>query len=640
MHYRREVDGLRSVAVLPVILFHAGFDVFSGGYVGVDVFFVISGYLITSILISDLERGDFSIARFYERRARRILPALFVVMLACLPFAWMWMLPSDLKDFAQSLIAVVFFASNILFQRESGYFAADAELKPLLHTWSLAVEEQYYLIFPVFLLLTWRFGRNRVFWAVAASAALSFVLCEWWWRDSPSAIFYLAPARAWELLAGSLVAFYLQGRAQPSSNALSLAGLALILYAIFAFDETTPFPGVYAVAPVLGSALIILFAGERTLVARLLSVKPLVGIGLISYSAYLWHQPLFAFARIRSVSEPSEALMGALAVAALLLAWATWLFVETPFRRRPAPLLPSRRQVFIASGAAGAVFAAIGVAGHVGQGFHGRFNLDKAFLDHFENSAPAHEFLHRADLFRHYRDECNFFIHDIENYEGVRESVPDSCTVPQDPAKPTILIWGDSHAQHLHPGVEVVAGGRWNLLQVATSGCRPQLLSNPMREICARSNKAALDAVAAARPEIVLIGSIGMWDIAALNGIAAHLQGLGVKTVLVSGPPPHWRPSLPFLLASRDLGLGNRAWRGVDLAYVEYNERLVSAAAEEGSAFAVLDLMSALCDEAGCLTHIGEDRREGITSFDYGHLMPVASRLAAEATLRPFLGGR
>jgi peptidoglycan/LPS O-acetylase OafA/YrhL len=163
MKYRREIDGLRAIAVIPVILFHAGFDMFSGGYVGVDVFFVISGYLITGILLDELERGDFSIARFYERRARRILPALFFVILACLPFAYMWMLPSQLKDFSQSVVSVVFFSSNVLFWQEHGYFAAAAELKPLLHTWSLAVEEQYYLILPVFLLLLWRFGRTRVF---------------------------------------------------------------------------------------------------------------------------------------------------------------------------------------------------------------------------------------------------------------------------------------------------------------------------------------------------------------------------------------------------------------------------------------------------------------------------------------------
>jgi peptidoglycan/LPS O-acetylase OafA/YrhL len=192
MIYRREIDGLRAVAVVPVILFHAGLSLFSGGYVGVDVFFVISGYLITSIFIGE----DFSIARFYERRARRILPALFFVMLCCVPFAWMWMLPSELKDFSESVVAVVFLASNVLFWREEEYFAPAAELKPLLHTWSLAVEEQFYLLFPIFLLLAWRFGRNRVFWSICLIGAISLAASEWGWRNNPSANFYLAPTRA------------------------------------------------------------------------------------------------------------------------------------------------------------------------------------------------------------------------------------------------------------------------------------------------------------------------------------------------------------------------------------------------------------------------------------------------------------
>lgn len=334
MIYRREIDGLRAVAVVPVILFHAGLTLFSGGYVGVDVFFVISGYLITSILIGELEQGDFSIARFYERRARRILPALFFVMLCCIPFAWMWMLPGELKDFSQSVVAVVFFASNILFWREEGYFAPAAELKPLLHTWSLAVEEQYYMLFPIFLLLAWRFGRNRVFWSICVIAAISLAASEWGWRNRPSANFYLAPTRAWELLAGSMSAFWLSNREQRANNLLSLIGLALIVFAIFYYDDATPFPSAYAFTPVLGAVLIIVFGGTGTWTAKLLSMPGFVGIGLISYSAYLWHQPLFAFARIRSILDPSPYLMATLAPSSLLLAYLSWRYVEKPFRNR------------------------------------------------------------------------------------------------------------------------------------------------------------------------------------------------------------------------------------------------------------------------------------------------------------------
>lgn len=374
MIYRREIDGLRAVAVVPVILFHAGVGLFSGGYVGVDIFFVISGYLITSILIDELEKGDFSILRFYERRARRILPALFFVMLCCVPFALMWMMPSQLSDFSQSIAAVTLFVSNILFWSQEGYFAPAAELKPLLHTWSLAVEEQYYLVFPVFLMLLWRFGRTRVFWMVAAVALVSLVASEWGWRHKPSANFYLAPTRAWELLAGSLCAFWLVGRAQRTNNWLSLLGLLMILYAIFRYDDLTPFPSVYALVPVMGAALIILFGGKGTWTAQLLEHRSFVGIGLISYSAYLWHQPLFAFARIRSSVAPAPSLLLALALLSLVLAYFSWRYIETPFRKGRSTILPTRRAVFAARGMMGSGLLAIGLTGCLSGGLPSRFS--------------------------------------------------------------------------------------------------------------------------------------------------------------------------------------------------------------------------------------------------------------------------
>jgi len=374
MRYRREIDGLRAVAVLPVILFHAGVDAFGGGFVGVDVFFVISGYLITSILIEELGKGRVSLLRFYERRARRILPALFFVMLACLPFAYFWMPPVQLKDFAQSLIAVVFFASNVLFWLEVGYFAAAAELKPLLHTWSLAVEEQYYLLFPLVLFFLWRYGRKAAFLGVIALALLSFLLAEWAWRTMPNAGFYLSPTRAWELLAGSICAFLTVGKVARSNEILSGTGLALILFAVLAYDATIPSPSVYMLVPVIGTVLVILYASDGNLAGRLLSLPLLVGIGLISYSAYLWHQPLFAFARLYSVKEPDQGLMAFLVVATLLLAWATWAWVEQPFRRSSDPLIRTRAGVFLSSGLAGVAFLGLGLAGQLGQGFPSRYD--------------------------------------------------------------------------------------------------------------------------------------------------------------------------------------------------------------------------------------------------------------------------
>ena len=434
MIYRKEIDGLRTVAVLPVILFHAGVTIFSGGYVGVDIFFVISGYLITTILIGEMGEKNFSIAKFYERRARRILPALFVVILCCVPFAWLWMMPDELQNFAQSIIAVVFFSSNILFWREEGYFAPAAESKPLLHTWSLAVEEQYYVVFPILLLLMWRFGRKNLLATIWAMALVSFASSCWASFASPSANFYLAPTRAWELLAGSICAFHLQDKGPKENNLLSLLGLLLILFAIFFYDDSTPFPGVYALVPILGATAIILYGSSETWVGKFLSNRLFVGIGLISYSAYLWHQPLFAFARIRSVDEPSLAIMLLLAAISMLLAYFSWRYVERPFRKGGNSVLKSRGAVFTASGIACSILLGIGMIGHLGGGFQSRFN-----------EMPLKFILAKKDTSNR---SCLF------NFNSSEISHPmKSCTNSRD-GNVDVLLIGDSHMWSISDEIE------------------------------------------------------------------------------------------------------------------------------------------------------------------------------------------
>ena len=367
MKYRPEINGLRAFAVVPVILFHAGFELFSGGFIGVDVFFVISGYLITNILIEDIENNRFSFVKFYEQRARRILPALFFVMLVCIPFAWMWMLPDQLKAFSQSIVATSLFVSNVLFWKKSGYFDVSSEEKPLIHTWSLAVEEQYYLLFPIFLFLMWRFGKNRVFWTIVALAIISLAISEWGWRNAEIPNFYLAPSRAWEIFAGSIAAFTIQKYGVRKNNILSLIGLAAILFSIFAYDERTPFPSVYALVPVVGTVLLVLFADKETLVAKILSAKVFVGIGLISYSAYLWHQPLFAFSRLNKIEQPSMMLMSVYSCAVIVLAIISWKFVEQPFRKKRYQYI-ERKPIFVLSSIAVIMMVLIGYIGHYTNG--------------------------------------------------------------------------------------------------------------------------------------------------------------------------------------------------------------------------------------------------------------------------------
>jgi peptidoglycan/LPS O-acetylase OafA/YrhL len=376
MDYRREIDGLRALAVLPVILFHAGFKTFSGGFVGVDVFFVISGYLITSIIISELRRGEFSLVSFYERRARRILPSLFIVIFCSFVFAWLWLLPRDILKFSDSLAAVVLFVSNHLFSNQSGYFDTSAEFKPLLHTWSLSVEEQFYLLFPLLLVFTWRLKRTWLVAILVTIFCLSLATAQFSLLPKQSATFFLLPARAWELFIAAFVALY-SSKNRPNHLNRSIAevggliGLSLVTYAIFFFNSTIPFPGFYALVPTLGTALIILCVSPATLLGKVMGNRLLVGIGLVSYSAYLWHQPLFAFAKLRRLETPSQIFLTGLAFVAMLLAYVTWRFVETPFKDKT---LFTRKKIFTLTASFSMSFFAIGLAGHLTDGFSHRFD--------------------------------------------------------------------------------------------------------------------------------------------------------------------------------------------------------------------------------------------------------------------------
>ncbi|TIO29587.1 acyltransferase family protein [Mesorhizobium sp.] len=358
MKYRREIDGLRTIAVLPVILFHAGVPSFTGGFVGVDVFFVISGYLITSLIMADEVAGRFSIVNFYERRARRILPALFLMLLLTMPFAVWLMLPSDLNSYWESVVSVLTFTANFHFWHASGYFGGEAEMKPLLHTWSLAVEEQFYVFFPLVLVLVDRLNRRLVLPALLLGTVVSLALAAYLVPLKPTPAFYLLPTRAWELFIGAMLSFAPPPKRGRPGDALGLVGLAMILYAVVAFGEGTPVPSLPMLVPTLGTALVLHFARAGTPTGRLLGLPLLVGLGLVSYSAYLFHQPMFAFARLYAATQPPLAVMCLLGLLAVLAGYLSWRYVERPFRDRR---MTSPRQILAFSVAAGCVLLAVGL---------------------------------------------------------------------------------------------------------------------------------------------------------------------------------------------------------------------------------------------------------------------------------------
>ncbi|MEZ0244668.1 MAG: acyltransferase family protein [Sphingomonas sp.] len=361
--YRPEIDGLRAIAVGAVILDHASFAWIPGGFLGVDIFFVISGYLITGILLNDLAGGNFSFARFYERRVRRILPALLVMMLLTIPAALLLMIPSDLTEYGQSVAATTLFANNVLLTGTANYFATFSDFKPLIHTWSLGVEEQYYLLVPLLMWVAWRVAGKRGIWAGAAVATLgSFLLCLALahWRHNP-ANFFLLTSRAWELGAGALAVMAeprLRAAAGKAGPVLALAGLASSVAPLFLFVQSMKLPNWPSAVPVAGACLLLVFARAGEPAARLLSLRPLVWLGLISYSAYLYHQPIFAFVAVGSLDEPGQALRAALIVPVFVCAWLSWRFVERPFRD---PARVSTRTLLISVGAGSALTLAAGL---------------------------------------------------------------------------------------------------------------------------------------------------------------------------------------------------------------------------------------------------------------------------------------
>lgn len=621
MRYRAEIDGLRAVAVIPVMLFHAGFDAFSGGYVGVDVFFVISGYLITSLILSEKDAGRFSLIDFYERRARRILPALFFVMAACIPFAWLWLLPSDMKDFARSLVAVSVFASNILFWRESGYFDAAVELKPLLHTWSLAVEEQYYVLYPLFIMLAWRLGRRGLAGLLAVGALLSLGLAQWGAYHRPAATFYLLPTRGWELAMGGLIAFYLTRKetvapGNGARQALSVLGLSLIAYGVFAYDGSTPFPSLYALVPTIGAAMTIVCATPATAVGRILGGKALVGVGLISYSAYLWHQPLFAFARYRSAAEPGALQMMALAGAAMVLAYFSWRFIEAPFRR---PAATGRPGVFVALGCVSAVFIGFGVLGM--EGFEGRYSpAEKQFLASAQRDRVVQRMAASFDRFRCFADQSQSFEVLFEN----------DC-VTGAAARPRIVLFGDSHAAHLLPGVRRIFGERgYRVEQYASASCRSidhDDSPKRCREFYDAFIRRALPRIGAG--DVLLVSS--NWTNTLLELPAAELRAslrkllerltrTGAIVVLLGDSPHFHEPPSTFAFKKGMLEAQDMFMRAED------NDNVNDLLREESRRFPVLfvDPMRAFCargGEPGCQVRAAG----GFLFLDAAHLSALGS---------------
>lgn len=434
-NYRLDIDGLRAVAVTPVVFYHAGAPAFPGGYVGVDVFFVISGFLIAGIISREIAEKRFSIVNFYERRARRILPALFLVVAATLSAGWLTSWPGNFEEIAESALATIFFSSNFYFWETTDYFATASEYRPLLHTWSLAVEEQFYIFFPLFLVLMARMPRSALVICSSVIFAASLVASVVSTQSMPVAAFYLAPARTWELFLGVFLALNMI----PSwSNQLlrelaACIGIFLILISVVSYDSTTSFPGLAAVVPCLGTALVVQAGrgdGPETMVSRLLSLRVLVFIGLISYSLYLWHWVVLALARsfLETPDLPPDWSFFCVAISVVLAA-ISWRFVERPFRVKATV---SRAGVFRFSGGVAALLVCLAVSILAADGYPGRISSKAlAALAGEQDVEPG-------------RKKCMGLKADARH-----------CVIGSDHTKPSGMLLGDSHAVAIMSAVDL-----------------------------------------------------------------------------------------------------------------------------------------------------------------------------------------
>lgn len=629
MHFRHDINGLRAFAVIAVVVYHFNPQWLSGGFAGVDVFFVISGYLMTSIIFRGLQNNNFSIISFYLARAQRIIPALATLCIVLLVYGWFFLIPNEYATLGMHTFSSMAFISNMTYWGEAGYFTAASHEKWLLHTWSLSVEWQFYLLYPIFLVLLHRFLcaksiRNLLLIGVVISFVFTVYASQQW----AEAAFFLLPTRAWEMLMGGLAFLFPLKLAHSKKVTLEWLGIVLILISYFIFSSKDVWPGYLSGIPVVGTLLVIVSNRQTSFFT---ANKACQKIGNASYSIYLWHWPVVVFMHKYIDSITLVDTFAAIGIS-FILGFTSYHLIEKQFGKKS---IEKSTKVKLAT-----YFQLITLMAFVVYISNGVISDVRAF-----SVLPKTVFLEKyarvnylKTIEESYKQECNFFNGKLYS---VKSSIEASCTLKKEGEG--VFLWGDSHAQALSFGVQGVLPKDVPFYQVATSGCSVDLVTistrktnAPLNVACRRSNQFALEKILSLKPNTVIIAQRKDHDKIPVEELSNMLLSKGIAKVIIVGPVPQWQPSLPEVIAKRHWNKDFRYLedQGIDHSIIEVDAKLrkISYSSDKVK---YISIIKEVCIEKKCLVKVPDN--EELIIWDYGHLTNQGATFIASTFITPEL---
>ncbi|MEG0030753.1 acyltransferase family protein [Acinetobacter sp.] len=633
MNFRYDINGLRAYAVLFVVLFHFGVFGFTGGFVGVDVFFVISGFLMTKIIMDGLKNHQFSIIQFYTNRAIRIIPALAILCIFLLIAGWFELIPADFKSLSKHIIASLFFASNIIYWRESGYFDADAHEKILLHTWSLSVEWQFYLLLPIYLIIAYRLLKNKTIYSLIALFLVSLVLAHFVSTYRPSASFYLLPTRAWEMILGGFLYFVPKPNLNKiSKNVWEILGFSAVVASLYLFTADTPWSSLYTLMPTLGTALILYVQNQESIFTN---NKIAQFLGTASYSIYLWHWPIVYWMYNKNLQDNISFIIFGIATS-IVVGYFSAKYIEKGIGNK----LKSKNLLkpnLIISGSC-LVVITISFSIFITQGANLKIrsaaNTPQALL--IESSLDEHKNIGDA-----YMLQCDVYSNLTEHgFNGI----DDSCINKKNSMK-SIFLWGDSHSQALSLGLRK-SFSSYSFYQVSSSGCKASLtaaatLIGETKQACDKANLIALEKIKELKPSIVIIAQQNEHDKSNWKSIISRLKELGVEKIIIVGAVPQWRPSLPRVEIKDENFYSDQSRIndiGLDLKIIKADligENIVKNLNIEGVSY--ISLIRQMCDVRDSKYFCETKTPNGLLQVDYGHLSKNGSIYVVNKYIKPFI---